>query len=382
MSPDSHSDADVAAVSAISAIPKILEALASFTGMRFAAVARVTDTRWTACAVLDQINFGLVPGGELELSTTICDEIRGHHAPVAFPDVSQDDRFRDHHTPRHYGLKSYLSVPIFFPDGSFFGTLCAIDPDPQSFDVEAAVRTAQLFSELIGIQLSVEHEARIHRAALRSALMAATHRQGSITGIGEQLNLHLQDIAMETYLLRQIDGLCDASRDHVRAIEGSAFAMTSVVGGLSDRGGRISGILRTSTLSAGTLAEALRGSVARAGASHAGRMLLSSIDVTCDVDCDVAAIGEACEILVRTALATGVADRPVEVEATSVSDALVFRVLCHVADGADLSEDALFVAELIAHEHGGSLRQERIGPRMRLTWSVPCAAVVDAKADQ
>lgn len=380
MSTDLPSDADVKTVSAITAIPKILEALASFTGMRFAAVARVTETRWTACAVLDEINFGLVPGGELELSTTICDEIRGHHAPVVFPDALADERFRDHHTPRLYGLRSYLSVPIFRADGSFFGTLCAIDPEPQTFDVAAAMRTAQLFAELIGIQLSVEHEAGVNRAALLAALGAATARQVSIVGVREQLNTHLQDISVETYLLKQVDGLSDEARQHVRAIESSAFAMTSVVGGLSDRGGRISGVLRKTRLSGGTLADALAAAISRAGTSKSGRMLLSSVDISCDVHCDAAAVSEACEILVRMALEAGAADRPVEVEARSAADELTFRVLFHSVDGARIAEDALFVAELIAQEHGGNLRQERIGQATRLTLAVPCAVEADELA--
>jgi GAF domain-containing protein len=30
-----------------------------------------------------------------------------------------------------YGFESYASIPIFLADGSFYGTLCAIDPEPR-----------------------------------------------------------------------------------------------------------------------------------------------------------------------------------------------------------------------------------------------------------
>ncbi|WP_205411392.1 hypothetical protein [Mucilaginibacter pineti] len=46
-------------ISAITAIPAILDMICRTTGMGFAPVARVTDERWVACAVLDKINFGL-----------------------------------------------------------------------------------------------------------------------------------------------------------------------------------------------------------------------------------------------------------------------------------------------------------------------------------
>ena len=67
---------DVAAVAGIGAVPAILEVVCRTTGMGFAAVARVTEDRWVACAVRDEIAFGLAPGGELPVETTICDEIR------------------------------------------------------------------------------------------------------------------------------------------------------------------------------------------------------------------------------------------------------------------------------------------------------------------
>ena len=73
---------DVAAVSSIKAIPTILDIVCRTTGMRFAAVARVTEDRWIACSVRDDINFGLKPGGELKVETTLCHEIRKRGKPV------------------------------------------------------------------------------------------------------------------------------------------------------------------------------------------------------------------------------------------------------------------------------------------------------------
>ncbi|MET7244743.1 hybrid sensor histidine kinase/response regulator, partial [Methylobacterium sp. EM32] len=58
---------DVVAVESIAAVPTILDVVCQTTGMGFAAIARVTDDRWVACAVKDDIAFGLKPGGELSL---------------------------------------------------------------------------------------------------------------------------------------------------------------------------------------------------------------------------------------------------------------------------------------------------------------------------
>ena len=120
--------ADISAVSQIDAVASILEVICRTTGMGFAAVARVTQDRWIACAVRGEIAFGLLPGGELDVKTTICDEIRDSGRAVVIDHVAESELLHDHHTPRMYGLQSYISMPIVLPNGAFFGTLCAIDP--------------------------------------------------------------------------------------------------------------------------------------------------------------------------------------------------------------------------------------------------------------
>ena len=95
---------DIAAVASIDVVPTILAAVCRATGMGFAAVARVTDERWIACSVRDEINFGLLVGDELKLETTICHEIRKSEQLVVISNVSSDPTYRDHHTPALYGF--------------------------------------------------------------------------------------------------------------------------------------------------------------------------------------------------------------------------------------------------------------------------------------
>ena len=56
---------DITKIAKIDAVPLILKMIKQITGMRFAAVARVTEAKWVACAVDDSIDFGLQTGGEL-----------------------------------------------------------------------------------------------------------------------------------------------------------------------------------------------------------------------------------------------------------------------------------------------------------------------------
>src|SRR4051794_26075229 len=141
---------DVAAVSRIGAIAPMLEVICKTTGMGFAAVARVTQDRWVACALLDEIDFGLKPGDELDVASTLCSEIRDDGKPVIIDDVAEHDVYCSHPTPARYGFRSYISMPIRLRDGSFFGTLCAIDPRPAKLDNPTTIGMFRLFADLIG----------------------------------------------------------------------------------------------------------------------------------------------------------------------------------------------------------------------------------------
>ena len=77
-------------------IERILFEVCEVTDMGFAAVARVTETRWIAAQVLDKIEFGLEPGDELDIATTICNEIRQSGQQVIIDSVTDDIGWRTH----------------------------------------------------------------------------------------------------------------------------------------------------------------------------------------------------------------------------------------------------------------------------------------------
>ncbi len=171
--------ADLAAVARIDAVPAILEVVCRTTGMGFAAVARVTEDRWVACAVRDGIRFGLEPGGELEVATTICSEVRAGGRLVVIDHVAEDQAFCHHPTPARYGFQSYVSVPIIRPGGAFFGTLCALDPRPARLSAPETVGMFKLFAELIGFQLDAQERFEDRERAARERLDFALDAAGA-----------------------------------------------------------------------------------------------------------------------------------------------------------------------------------------------------------
>ncbi|MCE7063282.1 ATP-binding protein [Dyadobacter sp. CY343] len=164
--PQSDIPGDIAKIEQIPIVPTMLEVICRSTGMGFAAIARVTEDKWVACSVLDEISFGLKAGGELVLETTICNEIRLNHEIVVIDNVDEDPQFRAHHTPIMYGFKSYISVPIILKNGEFFGTLCAIDPKPASLKNIKTIGMFQLFVDLISYHLESIETAQKSRQKL------------------------------------------------------------------------------------------------------------------------------------------------------------------------------------------------------------------------
>lgn len=144
---------DFEAVRQIPIVPTMLEVICRVTGMGFAAIARVTSDRWVACSVRDEVAFGLEEGGELKIETTLCNEIRDHRKPIIIDHVDLDLQYKNHHTPKTYGLQSYISFPIILKNGSFFGTLCAISATPAQLNNPTVIGTFTMFAELLSFHL-------------------------------------------------------------------------------------------------------------------------------------------------------------------------------------------------------------------------------------
>jgi len=192
---------DISAISRINAVPAILQVISETTGLRFAAVARVTEDSWTACAVLDRINFGLQVGGELDITTTLCNEIRASHETIIISKASEDLRYCDHHTPKIYGFESYISTPVFRTDGSFFGTVCALDPRPTNLSEMPILTMMESFAKLLAIQLEAEEQFEATEAALLDAQETAELREQFIALLGHDLRNPLSSILSGAQLL-------------------------------------------------------------------------------------------------------------------------------------------------------------------------------------
>jgi signal transduction histidine kinase len=300
--PDSR---DVETIAGLTAVPTILSAVCRVTGMGFAAVARVTDTRWIACAVRDEIDFGLKLGGELDLATTICDEIRGHHAPVVIDHVAEDPVFRDHHTPAMYGFQSYISVPILRANGEFFGTLCAIDPNPRDLRSSAALDTFTLFAQLISTQLEADERAQERDARLLDAETTAEMRDQFIAVLGHDLRNPIAAVEGGLRLLERTP-LNDRAQMVLGMMRTSTARMSRLIDDVLDFArGRLGGGLPIDPQVHATLGDMLHGVVDEIRVAHPARQIEADIALDKAVVCDPARIAQLCSNLLANAVSHG-----------------------------------------------------------------------------
>lgn len=192
----------VGEVQAISAVPQILDTVAALTGLGFVAIAHVTEHTWVTCAVRDALGFGLKISDQLDVATTLCDEVRSAGKTIVIDNVQESAQYKHHHTPRIYGFQSYFSVPVFRKDGGYFGTLCGLDPKPVRLSDPATVSTLELFAKLISAQLEAD---RIHEAVrtdLASERETAALREKFIAVLGHDLRTPLSVVQNGISLLK------------------------------------------------------------------------------------------------------------------------------------------------------------------------------------
>lgn len=317
---------DVEAIRSIDAVPVILSMVKHMTGMRFAAVARVTEKNWVACAVDDSIDFGLKPGGELVLESTICHEIRQHKKPVIFGHASAHPIFSLHHTPRIYGLESYISIPIIKANGEFFGTLCAIDSVPANLDEPAIAQTLTLFAQLIAMSLDAQRHLDETKVQLSDAHELGRLREQFIAVLGHDLRTPLNAIRMSADLL-EIKAEDKRSLKLISAIRNSSIRMGVLIENVLDFArGRLGGGIPVQRKLVDDLEQTLRLTLEEVQASHPKAQFIQSLEVPSGIYCDSLRISQLLSNLLGNAVTHGSMTSPIILKAFAEEDEIVISL--------------------------------------------------------
>ncbi|HEX4298944.1 MAG TPA: GAF domain-containing sensor histidine kinase [Devosia sp.] len=309
--------ADLDSVAEIGVIPKILDVISRSTGMGFVAVARVTETRWITCAVKDDINFGLVPGSELEVKSTICDEIRDSREGVVIDHVAEHPHFKTHHTPLQYGFESYISMPITMPDGEFFGTLCAIDPRPAKLDTPETIGMFQLYCDLIAMHLQDVRENVANKKLLMDERGTAELREQFMAVLGHDLRNPLASITAGAQMLER-EPLTEKSKTIVGLMLKSSRRMRDLVENVLDFArGRLGGGIQVDHSNDAPIGPVLEQVIAELRTIHPDRDIRTALNIVERVPLDQRRLGQLLSNLLGNAIAHGAADHPIVVSAAT-----------------------------------------------------------------
>ena len=385
--------ADIDAIQRINAVPRILEVICRSTGMGFAAIARVTDDRWICCGVRDEIAFGLKPGDELKLQTTICNEIRRSHQAVVIEHVAKDEDFANHPTPAMYGFQSYISMPIILADGSMFGTLCAIDPRPASLTNSGTVGTFKLFAELIAFQLDALGRLAASEATLLGERQVSELREQFIAVLGHDLRNPLASIAAGARMI--LKAKSEEERLEIAGLmRTSSNRMSRLIDNVLDFArGRLGGGLSLQRRTDEPVEPILNQVVAELRSSHPDRTIETKMDLTEAINCDGQRIGQLFSNLLGNAVTHGSPDRPIKVNATThrgifevsvtnsgdpIPPAAVAQLFQPFYRGAVKQTLqglglGLYIASEIARAHGGTLDVNSSVEETRFTFRMPVA---------
>ena len=381
---------DLDLIAGISVVPTILDVVCRTTGMRFAAIARVTKDRWIACQVLDQIDFGLKPGGELAVETTICSEVRDNTNLVVIDNVAEDASYRGHPSPAAYGFQSYISVPIVHRDGRFFGTLCAIDPLPARLNNPETIGMFKLFAELIASHIDAAESIVSAQNDLKAERDLSELREQFVAVLGHDLRNPVAAIDSGAKILAR-QNLDEKSRKVVGLMQGSLHRIHGLIDNVMDLANARLGkgiALRFDTDE--PLLPALAHVVAELQAVYPERRISMSFALNKPDVCDAARLAQLFSNLVANALTHGSQDAPIETGAEIIDGHMklwvsnsgspiqantlenLFRPffrgkLRSSQQGLGLG---LYIASEIARLHGGTLTAQSTDEETRFTFEM------------
>lgn len=340
---------DIDAIGRSATVPILLETVMLATGMGFAAVARVTETRWVTCRAVDQISFGLTPGDELEVESTLCHEVRQYDQEIVIDDVDSDSVYVNHHCPSRYGFRSYISIPIRKADGSFFGTLCAIDPEPRKLKEDRVLSMFRLFARMIGEILDAEEALAQSQDDL--------DRERSLTKTQEQfIAILAQDLRNPVSALIAGLRMMERHKIDVQAMSlvglmrASVNRMALLIENLLDQARKRSGggiiIERAPTHD---LAASLHQIIGELQAVAPDQPIKAEIDLPLPICCDIPRVSQLFSNLLGNAVTHGPEGVPIKVSATVTDDVFVLSV----ANGGAKIPDAMLPNLFMPFERGG-----------------------------
>jgi signal transduction histidine kinase len=313
----------VAAIGRIDAVPTLLKVLCEMTGLRFAAVARVTGKTWTACAVRDDLSLGVKPGGELAFVESFGVDSQAARAPVVIEQVRVAPT-PNGSAPRTF--KSFISVPIIVGNARHFGALCALDSKLASLGEPQILSVFKEFAALIASQLEQQSILEREQTALLDARATNELREQFIAILGHDLRNPLQAVLACGELLER--RLTDPAQLMIASqIKTHARRMSSLIDDVLDFArGHLGRGIGLELAIVDHINNGLTTVIQELQVAQPDCKILSNIDVTRSVRCDLGRLQQVASNLLGNALTHGRSGSPVKISAGTDEHDLVLEV--------------------------------------------------------
>ncbi|RPE66536.1 phospho-acceptor domain-containing protein [Pacificibacter maritimus] len=329
-----QNDIEMLADSAL--IGTILETVMLATNMRFAAVARVTDDHWVACRTVDEVNFGLRPGDEIEIESTFCQYVRDTSTKVVFNDTATDDAYRDHPIAAKFGIVSYASIPILRSNGTFFGTLCAIDPEPRDVQQPRSIAMLEMFANIIGQSLEAEERLEAQEDMVAHERKLSRIQEEFVAVLGHDLR---NPIAALDVGFRHLSNepMTEKAQTILPMMRSSLRRMNDLIENIMLHAkARLGGGIRITALPNAPLAEAVTQVVEEARAANPKHEITLDLNFDRPVSCDAPRVAQAISNLLSNAVRYSAPNTPISVHGLATEDAIEISV---ANNGPEVPED-------------------------------------------
>lgn len=124
-------------------------------GFQLWVATRAEEDDWIVLSAEDH-GYGVKGGDLFRWSDTLCYRMVRGLGPRIAPRAAEIPAYAEAPVASQVPIQAYIGVPISREDGSLFGTLCAVDPEPQPEEIEAELPTIELFGRLLATVLNTE----------------------------------------------------------------------------------------------------------------------------------------------------------------------------------------------------------------------------------
>ena len=158
----------------------VLRLLQQWVGLGLWLVTRTEGEDWIVLTAQDQ-TYDVKDGDVFRWSDSFCSRMVQGLGPRIAPRSAEIPAYAEAPIGQRIPINAYIGIPLTRPDGSLFGTLCAIDPESQPDAILGEQEIIETYARLLSTILSMEMDRQQQVRLLERAEVES--QTDSLTGL-------------------------------------------------------------------------------------------------------------------------------------------------------------------------------------------------------